>query len=77
MMDIVGGIIFTVVATIPFGYREANGACLQFKEYPELGEALHHGDSWPYGLCNGGFRLPDMRSKNWKIGDPVPLIKVK
>jgi len=78
MMIAIGSIVFTIALSVPFGYHEADGSCLQFKDYPELGEVLHTDyNFWPYGLCKGGFRLPDLRSKNWKIGDPVAWIKIK
>lgn len=42
-----------------------DGKCLMDKEYPELAEALHEKDNWPYGRCDAdNFRLPNLLDQN-------------
>lgn len=64
---IVGQIMYWLAAVhpVPHGYMEADGRCLTIGLYPQLAEALHDGDNWPYGTCGEGtFRLPNLKSKD-------------
>lgn len=70
------GEIVAVVSfiSIPVNYLPADGRCLDFKAYSELSEILHDKDYWPWGKCENGFNLPDLRGNN---KDSFYIIKVK
>jgi hypothetical protein len=58
----------------------AEGQCLNKFEYYSLAEVLHEGDYWPYGKCDEGFRIPDLRSKPTQDSERYKhqwMIKVK
>lgn len=60
----IGTILLAMANMIAPGFMPAEGQCLKTLEYPELADVLHDGDNWPYGLCDGGFKIPDLRSKD-------------
>jgi len=72
-MDIpIGTIILMLASSHVPGWTLADGQCLQLQKAPELASALHEGDYWPYGQCEDGFRIPDLRSKQTPLSGSNP-----
>ncbi len=79
MFDVpLGSLIAITTLLFPSNFMVAEGQCLKYKEYPALTIAADaKTDDYLYGKCKDGFLLPDVRHKDYKIGDPIWIIKVK
>lgn len=71
----VGALVYSIAPIHSDKWFEADGRCLRDSDYPALADALHEGDNWPYGRCDGEhFRIPDLRPKLGKTA--IPNIRV-